>query len=830
MTPGELWRRLYYWLNRARLERELTDEMAAHLAMKGADETPFGNALRLREESGDVWGWAWWDHLKQDVAFGLRMLRKSPAFTLTAIIVLGFGVGVNLGAFQVFNALAWRPLPVKDPDSLVRFSRRAQRFSDSSFSYPAFRFYAEHNAVLAASMGIVQTSVSLGDDASSDMPIQFVTANYLPELGTLPAIGRWLTPSDAAPDAPPVIVLSQALWQARLGSDASIVGRTVRINGRPITVAGVATASFVGLGGRVPQAWMPIEKHVAVFPGSDLLTNQQQTEVSFYARLKPGLTAHAAEQGLKATAAAARELGPDVTWNGEWLSADPAGRFTTLDGKRAAGAFITSAFTIILLLASCMNLAMLILARGWSRSREISIRLSVGATRRRIVRQLLTESTLLSVIGTAVGLAVSFVVARIVLSFAQAPAFLQPHFDVRVVSYAFGIAGVAAGLFGIVPSLQAVRLRAAPSRTRSILVAAQVAAGCTLLVVGGLLVRAFQHVMTQPIGFEFAEHIVVDPRLHANSFTPAAADEYWAQLRAGLDRIPSIASTSLASLPPLGGRISMARAGGGAVAFIHHIDPTYFEVMGIPLLRGRHLSSRERDVAVVSDSLAKALWPGEDPLGKTYLDKTVVGVVGNARTVSPGDSSVTEVYLAMDDENRALAVLIVRVHGDPSRALPAIVAATKATDPRVAPSFALLRDRFDDRVRSARQLALVVSTLGIIALSLAAIGLGGLVSFSVSQRVREIGIRMALGARPFQVGSSVLRLFALPIGCGLMAGLAGAAGLSSVLRSQLYGLSHLDPASYVAAAILLTIVALLAAAGPLRRAMRVDPVTALRCE
>jgi putative ABC transport system permease protein len=830
MTPGELWRRVYYLLNRSRLEHELADEMAVHRAMKSAGEPPFGKVLRLREEAGDVWGWRWWDYLVHDVAFGVRILRKSPAFTLTAIIVLGFGVGINLAAFQVFNTLAWRPLPVKDPDSLVRFSRRTQRFVTSSFSYPVFRFYAEHNTVLAASMAVVHTSVSLGDDASSDLPIQFVTANYLTELGTVPAIGRLLVPSDGAPDATPVVVLSHPLWETRFGSDPSIVGRLVRINGQSITVAGVASASFVGLTPRVPQAWMPIEKHAAVFSGSDLLTNVGRAGVVFFARLKPGLSANAAEDGMKSAVAAARELGSDPAWDGEWLEAEPAGRFTTLDGKRAAGVLIAAAFAVILLLASCTNLAMLILARGLSRSHEISIRLSVGATRPRIVRQLLTESALLSIVGTGVGLGVSVVVARMVLSFADAPRFLQPHFDIRVITYSFVMAALAAGLFGIVPALQAVRLKAAPARTRSILVAVQVAAGCTLLVVGGLLVRAFQHVMTEPPGFEFAEHIIVDPHLQANSFTPAAADQYWTELRAALERIRGVASMSLASLPPLGERIMSDRAGSGAVAFIHHIDPTYFEVMGVPLLRGRNLASRERGVVLVSDSLASAIWPGEDPLGKTYLDKTVVGVVGNARTVTLGDSSITEAYLPMDDARRAWAVLIVRVHGDPARALPTIVAATKAIDSRVSPSFALVRDRFDQRIQSARQLALIVSTLGMIALSLAAIGLAGLLSFSVSQRVREIGIRMALGARPLHVAWTVMRQFGLPIGFGLVAGLTGAASLSSLLRSQLFGLSHLDPASYAAAAILFTIVALLAAAGPVRSAIHVNPITALRCE
>lgn len=824
MSIGELWRRLYYLLNRSRLERDLDDEMAAHRAMKTAGEPRFGDALKLREASRDVWGWAWWDHLVQDVTFGGRMLRKSPIFTLTAIAVLALGVGVNIAGFQLLNAMAWRPLPVKDPDSLVRFLRRTEQSTSSGLSYPAFRFYAEHNDVLAASMAVMPASVALGDDVSRDVPVEFVTANYLSEIGTLPAWGRLL---DGAVEAAPVVVLSDGLWQRRFGSDPSIVGRTIRINGRPVTVAGVAAASFVGLTGRAPQAWMPIEHHPHAFPGSDVLTNQRDSLVSFYARLKPGVAAPAAEAALKATAAALRQQGPDAAWDGEWLQAIVAGRLAPLNSKAAPGVLIAVAFTTILLLASCTNLAMLILARNLSREREMSIRLSVGATRRRIVRQLLTESALLSILGTGLGLVLSFGIGRTV--FGPAQSLMQPTLDIRVMLFSFGIAGMATGLFGLAPALQAIRPKAR-SRTRAVLVALQVATGCTLLVVGGLLARALQHVVSTPLGFDYAEHITISPDLHENGFTPAAAADYWIALRANVEQIPDVAGTTLVSLPPLGNMVSSSQLRNGGLVVKHHVDPTYFDVMRIPLLRGRNISTGERGSAVVSESLASVLFPGEDPLGKLYDEKTVVGVAGNARTIHLGDPSSTELYMAMDDEHLARATLVVRVRTDPSRPLAAIVAAARSVDARVAPAAALLRDGFDRRVRGARQTALVVSVLGMLALALAAIGLAGLLSFSVSQRVREIGIRMALGARSTDVVQSVLRQFAWPVGVGLVGGLFAAAALSSVLRRELFGLSHLDPISYISAALLFSIVALLAAAGPLRRATRVNPITALRVE
>jgi predicted permease len=833
MSIGELWRRIHYLLNRSRLERELQEEMAAHRAMKEPGEPGFGHALKLREESQDVWGWGWWDRLGQDVRFAGRMLRRAPMFSLTALTVLTLGVGINIAGFQVLNAVALRPLPVRDPDSLVKFERRHPQGVSSSFSYPAFRFYAEHNTVLATSLAVHSALVTLGDDTSRDVPVEFVSPHYLLELGALPSFGRLLDGSiDGAPDSEPVIVLSHTLWQGRFGSDPTIVGRTIRVNGRTVTVAGVATSSFVGISGRVPHAWMPIAQHPHAFPGSNMLTNERDSPVWFFARVTPGLSPSAVEDGLRATAATLRQRLPGASWEGEWPQAKPAGRFAAgfLSGKGMPAALVAAAFTTILLLASCTNLAVLILARGFSREREISIRLSVGATRRRIVRQLLTESALLSFLGTALGLGLSFAVTRAALSFWGAPDFLQPTLDLRVLLFCLGIAAAAAGLFGLAPALQAIRPKAPRTRTRGALVAAQVATGFTLLVVGGLLGRGLQRVITTPLGFEYAEHITINPGLHDNGFQAAVAQQYWTELDARLGALPGVAATARASWAPLGNSRWTSRSKNGSVAYLHHVDPSYFEVMRIPHLRGRNLARGERDTAVVSNSFARAVWPGEDPVGKVHDGRTIVGVVGNARTLAIGDPTATEFYMAMDDARAARAVLVIRTRTDPAVALQSIVQTVRSVDSKVMPSVGLLRDAWGERLEGPRQMAVVVSTLGILALFVAAIGLAGLLSFNVSQRAREIGIRMALGAQSRDVVWGVIRQFVLPIGCGLGIGLFFAWALSSALRRELFGLSPVDPASYAGAALLFSTVALLAAAGPLRRALKVDPIAALRCD
>jgi predicted permease len=828
ISPAELWRRVHYLVHRSRLQRELEEEMAAHRAMKRTGEPGFGNTLRLREESHDAWGWGWWDSLVQDVTFGSRMLRKSPAFTLTAVAILALGVGMNIGAFQILNSVVLSPLPVRDPDTLVRFNRRAPQSRSTSFAYPAVDFYATHNTVLAASMGMVRTLVALDDDASRRVPMQFVSANYLTEIGGVPALGRLLDGAlDDAPDAEPVVVLTSSLWQTRYGSDPNIAGRTIRINGRPFTVAGVAPVSFVGLTGRSAQGWIPITKHPYAFPGSDLLTSYADNPVTFFGRIKPGLSLRAVEDGMRPAAAALRQRGADAAWENEWLAAVPAGRLATMD---LDGIAIAGTFTLLVLIAACANLATLVLARGFSREREIAVRLSVGASRGRLVRQLLTESAMLSTLGTAAAIGVSIVAVRLTVAGRQPPSFMEPKLDLRVTLFAFAMAALALILFGLAPALQAVKPRGTRSRARAVLVATQVAAGCTLLVVSSLLVRALDRVSHAPLGFEYEQHVTLDPDLNANGFKAAAARAYWDGLRDRIANVPGVAGMSLETLPPLGNRATTSRIGHGDTAFVHHIDPSYFRVMAIPLRRGRLFKAQERGVAVASESFARAMWPGEDPLGKIWDEATVVGIVGNAPTVSLADSDASEFYHPMDESHLSRAVMIVRVAGEPSSMTDRLAGAARTVDPRVSISTGLLAEAFDAKLRTPHRLTIVVSALGALALSLAAVGLAGVVLFTVSQRAREIGIRMALGARPRDVVRTVVRQFRSPIVWGLGAGFFSAAVLSKILEGELFGLSPLDPVSYVSAGVIFILVAALATAGPLRRAMKVDPLDAIKCE
>ncbi len=831
MSISELGRRMYYLLNRSRLERELAEEMAAHREMQSAQAAPFGNALRLREESRDVWGWGWWDRLVQDLTFGSRLLRKSPVFTLTAVAILALGVGLNIAGFQIFNMMVLKPIPVRDPDTIFRFYRKGPQATSSNMSYPALDFYRRHSTAFSAVMGVTNDRMTVEDDQNIHVPIQFVTANYLIELGATPAYGRLLDAShDEAPGAEPVVVLEYGFWESRFGANPNLVGKTIRLNGRPFTVAGVAPRDFTGLEVGKTAAWIPITQHPYAFPGSTVLSSHAQSPMQFFGRLKPGVSPRDAEDRSRPLAAALREQQPEHVWKDEWLMSRPAGYLGQVNEKTAPVLSLISVFCLLLLMASCASLGNLMLARAAAREQEISVRASLGAGRARLVRQLLTESLLLGLLGTAAGLLLSVWAAKALLVITDAPRFLNPGVDYRVLLFALLMATLATMFFGLTPALQALRPQKSKTRARNVLVTCQVAAGCLFLVVASLFLRGLERALNLSPGFEYQQVITIDPGLSANGFEPAAALAYWNQMAARVQQVSGVERVAIVSLPPLGNFRSTSRLPNGYESVNYEIEPDYFAALSIPLLRGRNFRPGERDVAIVSESLARIVWPGEDPLGKAYRQKTVVGVVGNARTVTLSDPATVEVYFPIEPRTLAQSVMVVRVRANPESMVDSLVPVARSIDPRVSTAVTAVKDSYAARLQDPRRAAMILLALGVTALALAAVGLAGLVSFTVTQRTREIGIRMALGARSGHVLTTILRQFRWPVLTGLGLGMAGAALLSMALRGELYGLSNLDPISYAVAAVLFVAVVALSALGPARRALKVDPMIALRYE
>jgi predicted permease len=823
---GELWRRVWYLLNRSRFDRELHDEMNAHREMKGASGPRFGNTLRLREDARDAWGWTWLDRLAQDLRFAARLLWRAPSFTITAIGVLALGVGLNLAAFQVADAVALSPLPVRSPDTLVKIHRRSPRGTSTTLSYPAFDFYRRNGSALAAAIALVAGSVTLADDGAPRVEAAFVTAGYFADLGASPLAGRLLDPGDDGPGAGAVIVLREGLWRDRFGADPSIVGRSVRVNGAPFVVAGVVPDTFVGVDDDQASAWMPITQHRVAFEGSALLEDWRGEGVRVYGRLREGTALSAAEAQLRPVVDALRAQRPATVWDGEWLSLRPAGRYVTF--AEAAPAFaLMGALVALVLITACMNLGLLVLARTLGRDREFAVRLSVGASRTRIVRQLLTEHLLLGVLGAAAGCLVAIAASRAFVTLSGMPRGLTPQFNLRALAAAAVLAVISSVVFGFAPAWQAIR----PSgprrmRLRGVLLGVQVAAASVLLIVSGLLVRGVTRIVRVPLGFEYGQALVADPGLASHGSTPAAAAAYWRNADARVRQIPGVEAAALTTLAPFGNRIWI----NGDRTVIYHVTPSYFETMRIALTRGRIFDEGERGVAVVGESVARREFPGEDPLGKEYDDRTIVGVVADAQSVRIGDRSTSECYRPMDPRYLPEAVMIVRVAGRPQDAAATVAAVLRAEDRRLIPAVEPLGRALESKLEGARRFAFAASVVGACALLLAVTGFGGLVAFTVSQRLREIGVRVALGARPLHIVRAMARQFKAPIVCGALAGSALAAGVGTILSREMFGVSRADPVAHGGALLLFALVAAAAALPSLRRALRVDPVRTLRHE
>jgi predicted permease len=616
------------------------------------------------------------------------------------------------------------------------------------------------------------------------------------------------------------------VWRSRFGADPSIIGRSLHVNGRPFTLVGIVPETFVGLDDQSAAAWIPIAQHGLAFPGSRLLDDWKGHAVLFNARLREGAAPPAAEAELRAAADVLRTQRPGDVWDGEWLAIRPAGRYVSFE-EAAPGFLLSGTLVALILVAACMNLGLLVLARTLGRDREFAIRLSVGATRGRLVRQLLTEHLLLGLLGAVAGTFVALQSARVILSITGAPPGVEPAFNLRALVVAGVLALFSTLVFGFAPAWQAAR----PStvrrlRLRSILVAVQVAAASALLIVSALVVRGIARVVQVPLGFNYQQTLVADPDLVSRGTTPGAAQAYWRDVEARIRPMPGVKNTAITTLPPFGNRVWI----NSERTVFYHVTPSYFDTLQIALTRGRIFAEGETGVAVVSDALAGRRWPGEDPVGKEFEGVTIIGTVREARTVRVGEEAATECYFAITPSRMIEAVLVARVDGAPRDAVASVRAVLRGDDGHLMPSVVPLQDALEEKLEGPRQFALVASTLGACALLLAVIGLGGMVAFTVSQRLREIGVRLALGARPGHLVRAIARQFAVPLASGAVAGSALAAGGGVVLASELFGVSAFDPLAHGGALLLFALVAAAATFPSIRRALRVDPVQTLRHE
>lgn len=835
----EFLRRIYYLINRRRLDAELQNDMEFHREMAArAGRKNFGNTLRLREQAYEAWGWTWLNRLVQDVRYGVRILLRAPGFTLMAVMVLAIGVGVNVAAFSLFDMIALTPLPVPEADRLVRLERKSPTSYTSEMAYPSFLFYREHARTLSAAMAVLGVPPMQIDDDLQLTSASFVTPNYFTELGTRAAYGRMLDPSgDASHDAPPAAVLSYGLWQRRFGSDPSVVGRVIHINRKPVTVVGVTPFNFAALGGQHPDVWLPIAQQPYFIERSTVLSDWNNSSVRMWGRLAPGVSAKAAEQELRGLTDQLRSQNPAAVWTGEYIQSSPGGHLQVMQPQMYRVAAMVGVLTTLILIVACANVGGLMLARAVARQQEIGIRIAIGAGRMRIFRQLCTESLMLGSIGSIAGLSLATAVLKISLAKMDAPRWLSARPDWRVLLFTAGITAVATLFFGLLPALQIARQKQQKTTARQILVGAQIAASSVLLILAALLLRATQHALYTDPGFGYEQLVSVDPQLGRHGYHPAAARAFLDQMQSRLRATPNVSAVSLVKLPPLGHIIANSTTeihGRKVTLYPNWVAPDFFRTMEIPLLMGRTFYPNEQHAVIVSESFARQQWPGENPLGQivgggTKTD-TVIGVVGDAHMNALNDDDALEQYWSAQQDDMPDMVVLVRSTGEPGSLAPVAKGLSASLDPSVFPEIRQLKMLYRENVSQIEKLAAIVTLVGIVAVILAAIGLMGLVAFVVTQRTKEIAIRMALGARPAAVLSAVLHQFRWPLLLGLATGTGFAALGSKLLRVALYGVNNLDPASYAAALAVLALVASVSMLVPAARALRLNLASILHHE
>jgi predicted permease len=837
-----------------RMEKELDAELRFHFETQVADKIQaglseaearratrleFGGLEQIKQDCRESRGTLWLVSIVQDLRFGARILARSPGFSVTAIVVLALGIGVSTLAFSLYNIIALQSLPVRDPATVVRIQRRSPANITPGVPYASIAYYRDNAKSLSAVMATMGAAPMVLNQDEQRVSAAFVSSNYFSELGGSAATGRLF---DAAQDdsaSAPVCVLSFRLWLRKFEGDPSIVGKAIRLGGKPATVIGVASEAFASLGTADPDIWFPLVQHSYFVEGSKPIADPKfEGLIEMWGRLAPGVSRPSAEQELLSLTNQLRKIYPTVIWDSEYIVVDPGAHFFTFEGGpgRPPVLQIIGLLVFLILATACANLGGLLMARGAGREREIRLRFDLGARNLRVFRQLLTENLLLGLLGSIAALPLSYGVLRLVLMYSNAPAWMSALPDWRVFLFTVAMGFVAALLFGFLPTLQMVRRKKNRSLWHQFVVCAQVGASCVLLILAGLLVRATLHTLYSDPGFAYEQVMSIDPGMSEHGFASAHAQAYLDQLQNRLRAVPGVTFVSIARVPPLVNTMVMITSidvdGRRVMIYPNWVGPEFFQTMRIPLLRGHYFHNGEKNAVILSESLARKRWPTDDPIGKLWekSNSVVVGVVGNTRAMELNNTDATEIYYPPSADDFPAMSILVRAAGDPKTLTPAIKAIAGSIDTGLYPTVTPLTAGFRKNVSQVEQIAAIISLLGSIAIFLAVVGLLGLVGYAVSQRTKEIAIRLALGANRIEIFTAVLRRFAWPVLIGLVAGVAATAGLSQVLRRVLYGISGLDPISYMGAITILIAILAVAALLPIRRAFQLDIARTLHSE
>ena len=800
----------------------------------------------------------------QDIRFAWRMLAKSPGFTAVAVLCLALGVGANSTIFSLVDGMWLRPLPVRDPGSLVYLSLATDRDPLGDLSYPDYQDFRDQAKTLA---GLTVTQrrgpILSGDGFAESTMSNVVSEDYFTVLGVNAQLGRVFTGRDK--DSGPVVVMSHSLWQRRFGGDPGIVGKTVRL-GRAYTVIGIAPKGFRGVEQWIDSDfWIPMSSWDPSVDGE----RAQRGWHSFAAmgRLRPGVTLKQARAEIEGIARNLERAYPQFN-KGRRGVLYPALEYQIRSAGYQGG--VLMGIVALVLLIACANVANLLLARAGVRAREIGVRLAMGGRRSRLVRQLLTESAVIAFLAAAAGLLLAVWLIQLLPAVVTPPGDTYTHYqfrvDYRVLVFTLAVSLFTVLAFGLFPAWRASRpdlvsvLKGDGSdpsrpggriRPRSLLVIGQVAVSMILLTGAGLLVRTFIHSLHVDLGFQRKNLLVADV---SPPYRPARAREFYRQLLERMRALPGVREATLARRPPLwgseGGMAQGIEIPGRQLApgepnppvKFNIVGQNYFRTLGIPLLRGRDFDMRDGldspRVMIVSEIMARRFWPDEDPVGKIVhaaddpagVNRQIVGVVGDARINSIQEEPEPYFYLPFAQSGWDMK-LLAETTADPLRLANQLRAEVAALDNRVPVlSISTLGLVIRSSIYTEQMAATVVGALGAMGLFLAVIGLYAVISYAVVQRTREIGIRMALGAQRRDALRLVLGHGVRLVAIGIAAGLAGALAATQLLAKMLYGVSPRDPVTFACVAALMAVVALAASYIPARRATKIDPMRALRYE
>jgi predicted permease len=844
-------------------------------------------------------------NLWADLRFALRSLRKSPVFTAVAVLSLALGIGANTAIFTLFDQILLRLLPVKNPRELVLLTMRGRHYGSNwggnAISYPMYRDFRDHNQVFSGMFCRFPLAVSVGFEGQTErVQAELVSGTYFSVLGVGAFAGRTIAPADdRTPSGHPLVVLSYDYWKSRFAADQRIIGSTLLINSNRMTVVGVAQPGFDGVElGNAAKIFVPIMMEPDLMPLQKKFLEDRRTRwVNAFGRLKPGVSITQAKASLEPFMHSMLELEvrePAFRHASEFTRQEFLKcTIDVLPGSQGRSYFrqrltrplwVLMAITATVLLIACANLANLLLARATSRHKEMAVRLAMGASRRRIVAQLLTESLVLAAMGAAVGALFAFVADKMLMTAFLPPDSeglkLSPAPDLRVLLFTLAVTALTALLFGLAPALRAAKPDVAPTLKaqagavaaganaglRKALVVAQVTLSLLLLFGAGLFLKSLSNLRNLGPGFPVQRLIGfnVDPSL--NGYTPERAKLFYRQLTDNLSAIPGVQSVALAAVRILEDNewdssvtvegYTPPRAGDHPEPFMNSISPRYFETLGAPILAGRdftlqdtqevrHNDDQEDSWApakvIVNETFAKRYFAGRNPIGRhigfgmnpgTKLDMEVIGVVKDIKYTNLRDEIPEQAFVPYLASRYVSGMTVyVRTTLDPAQLFYAVRAKVRELDPNVPVyNMRTTEEQVTNSLITERLIASLSSAFGFVATLLATIGLYGVMAYTAARRTREIGIRMALGAVPGHVIWIVLREALLLVALGVALGLPAALALTRLVRSQLYGLAPYDPVTLALTTVILTAVGCGAGYVPALRASRIDPVQALRYE